>query len=57
MNADQDIKFKVNTLIIRCFTSDKVHILDWLLIKSPNLFDLQIDIYSFNCNFNRGLEI
>jgi hypothetical protein len=59
MTADQEyVYFKVNTLIIKNLKDDQVHILNWLLLKSPNLTDLQIeaDFYK-NETFNRPLEI
>jgi hypothetical protein len=40
--ADQDVKFKVNTLIICQISRNQFHILNWLLLKSPNLIDLRI---------------
>ena len=40
--TNQDVNFKVNKLIIRNLTSSQVYILDWLILKSPNLIDLQI---------------
>ena len=38
--ADQDVQFKVKTLKIIFLSSNQVHILDWLLLKSPKLTDL-----------------
>ncbi len=58
--ADQEyVHFKVNTLIIKNLIQDyQVHILNWLLLKSPNLTDLQIDADFYkNETFNRPLEI
>ncbi len=40
--ADQDVQFKVKTLIINELSRSQVHLLDWMLLKSPNLIDLQI---------------
>ena len=40
--ADEDVKFKVKTLTIWHVARNQLHILDWLLLKSPNLIDLQI---------------
>ncbi len=42
--ADQDVQFKVKTLRISELSRNQLHILDWLLLKSPNLIDLQIKI-------------
>ncbi len=54
MTADQDIQFKVNTLIIHSLTNEQVPLIDWLLLKLPNLIDLQIHTYG---NFNGSLQI
>jgi hypothetical protein len=54
--ADKDVQFKVNKLKIMDFSRDQVHILDWLLLKSPNLIDLSIDSFMINTE-GRGLEI
>ena len=43
---DQDVQFKLKTFKLRGLASNQVHILDWLLLKSPNLIDLEI-YYSF----------
>jgi hypothetical protein len=40
--ADQDVQFKLKKLIIWNLSINQIHILDWLLLKSPNLIDLQI---------------
>jgi hypothetical protein len=40
MTADEDIQFKVKSLIINGLLSEQIHILEWLLLKSPNLIDL-----------------
>ena len=41
MTNHQDVaSFKVNALSISNLASDQVHILDWLLLKTPNLKDL-----------------
>ncbi len=42
--TDQDVQFKVKTLIIWRLESNQVHILEWLLLKSPNLIDLRIEV-------------
>jgi hypothetical protein len=43
MAADQqDVQFKVNKLSIKFLEENQVHILDWLLLKSPNLIELEI---------------
>jgi hypothetical protein len=39
--ADQDVQFKVKTLNIWELKRNQFHILDWLLLKSPNLIDLK----------------
>jgi hypothetical protein len=57
MDADQDVQFKVKTLIIKHLKSNQAHILDWLLVKSPNLIDLQFYFLFPIDNFNEGLEI
>jgi hypothetical protein len=44
---NQDFQFKVKTLIIDNLASNQVHILDWLLLKSPKLIDLQIKQVGF----------
>jgi hypothetical protein len=54
--ADEYVQFKLKKLEIWQFSSNQIHILDWLLLKSPNLIDLQI--YSFGNDIDgRGLEI
>jgi hypothetical protein len=40
--ADQDVQLKVKKLIIINLSDFQARILDWLLLKSPNLIDLQI---------------
>jgi hypothetical protein len=58
MTAEQQcVQFKVKTLIIHYLASNQVHILDWLLLKSPNLISLQFKSYDRVENFDRGLEI
>jgi hypothetical protein len=54
MTADQDVQFKVKTLIIYSFKGDYHHILEWLLLKSPNLITLQI---TKNYNYHSCLKI
>jgi hypothetical protein len=56
--AAQDVKFKVKKLKIYDLASNQVHILNWLLLKSPNLIDLQFfgPMQEFE-NFSRSLEI
>jgi hypothetical protein len=54
MTGDQDIQFKVNTLIISSLTNEQVPLLDWLLLKSPSLIDLQIHTCG---NFDGSLKI
>ncbi len=49
--TDQDVQFKVKTLIIRDLSSNQVHILEWLLLKSPNLIDLRIDMLCFGDSY------
>jgi hypothetical protein len=54
--ADQDVQFKFKTLKINRLARNQFHILDWLLLKSPKLIDLQI----YDCSHDierRGLEI
>jgi hypothetical protein len=41
--TDQNVQFKVKTLIIY-HARNYVNILDWLLLKSPNLINLRIDL-------------
>ncbi len=41
MTAEEDVQFKVKSLNIGRFGSEKIHILEWLLLKSPNLINLQ----------------
>jgi hypothetical protein len=56
--ADQDVQLKVKTLKIWALSSEKLHILDWLLLKSPNLTDLQIYWFLENNDIEgRRLEI
>ncbi len=40
--TDTNIQFKVKTLFIDNLDSDQVHILEWLLLKSPKLISLEI---------------
>ncbi len=40
--ADEDVRFKLKKLKIKDFSRSQVHILYWLVLKSPNLIDLQI---------------
>ncbi len=40
--TDKNVQFKVKTLIIRDLGSNQVHILEWLLLKSPKLIFLEI---------------
>jgi hypothetical protein len=40
--ADEDVRFKLKKLEILDLSINQIHILDWLLLKSPNLIDLQI---------------
>ncbi len=40
--ADEDVQFKVKKLIINQLSRSQVYILDWLLLKSPNLIEIQI---------------
>jgi hypothetical protein len=40
--ADQDVQFKLKKLVMGNLSRNQIHILDWLLLKSPNLIDLQI---------------
>ncbi len=40
--ADEDVQFKLKKLKIDDLARFQVHILDWLLLKSPNLINLQI---------------
>ncbi len=40
--ADEDVQFKLKKLEIWDLSRNNIHILDWLLLKSPNLIDLQI---------------
>jgi len=57
--ADLNVQFKVKTLKLRNLASKQVLILDWLLLKSPNLIDFQIEQFSyveFESN-DEGLEI
>ena len=56
LRDDQDVQFKVKTLKLWSLASNQVHILDWLLLKSPNLIDLQI-FYSHDKSNERLLEI
>jgi hypothetical protein len=55
--TDQNVQFKVKTLIICKIESNQVHIIDWLLLKSPNIIELQILDFRPIDNFDRGLEI
>jgi hypothetical protein len=57
MTAEQDVQFKCKTLLIYSLKDDTLHILEWLLLKSPNLISLQFRINNRIDNFNRGLEI
>jgi hypothetical protein len=57
MTADQDVQFKCKTLDIYFLSDDTLHILEWLLLKSPNLISLQFKNSYLDFNFNRGLEI
>ncbi len=40
--ADEDVQFKLKALKIWGLSINQIHILDWLLLKSPNLIDLKI---------------
>jgi hypothetical protein len=42
--ANEDIQFKLKTLTIWGLHKTEIHILDWLLLKSPNLIDLNFRI-------------
>ncbi len=54
--ADKDVQFKLKKLKIWHFSRRHIHIVDWLLLKSPNLIDLEI--YSnMDDTEGRGLEI
>ncbi len=54
--ADKDVQFKLKKLEICNLSRDQVHIIDCLLLKSPNLIDLCI--YNLmNDTEGRGLEI
>jgi hypothetical protein len=55
--ADEDIQFKLKKLIIVHLSINQIHILEWLLLKSPNLTDLHIENCSENDIGGRGLEI
>ncbi len=57
MTADQDVQFKCKTLDIYSLKDDTLHILEWLLLKSPNIISLQLKSHNRDDNFNRGLEI
>jgi hypothetical protein len=57
MTADQDVQFKCKTLDIYSLKDDTLHILEWLLLKSPNLITLQFNTSNLDDNFNRSLEI
>ncbi len=54
--ADEDVQFKLKTLKIEQLSRNQIHILDWLLLKSPNLIDLQISSVRNDIE-GRGLEI
>jgi hypothetical protein len=57
MTADQDVQFKCKTLDIYPLSDDTLHILEWLLLKSPNVMSLQLKNSHRDDNFNTGLEI
>jgi hypothetical protein len=57
MTADQDVQFKCKTLVIYSLKDETLHILEWLLLKSPNLIFLLYKTSNLDDNFNRGLEI
>jgi hypothetical protein len=54
--ADKDVQFKQKKLKIYHLSRNQIHILDWLLLKSPNLIDLQIFLLENDIE-GRGLEI
>jgi hypothetical protein len=54
--ADQDVQFNLKNLKIRHLSTNQIHILDWLLLKSPKLIDLDIDSM-MNHIEGRGLKI
>jgi hypothetical protein len=55
--ADEDVQFKLKKLKIRDLSINKIHILDWLLLKSPNLIELDIEDWWGKDIKGRGLEI
>ncbi len=56
--ADEDVQFKVKTLTIWKVARNQLHILDWLLLKSPNLKDFTIYPFLENDDIEgRCLEI
>ncbi len=55
--ADEYVQFKLKKLKIRDLSREKIHILEWLLLKSPNLIDLQIYCPMMADIEGRGLEI
>ena len=54
--ADQDVQFKLKKLEIWHLSNNQIHILDWLLLKSPNLIDLHIRYLKDNM-WRKDLEI
>jgi hypothetical protein len=55
--ADKDVQFKLKTLKIEGLSRNQIHILDWLLLKSPNLIDFNIKDCWEMYKEGRGLEI
>jgi hypothetical protein len=45
MTAEEDVQFKVKSLNIGGYESEQIHILEWLLLKSPNLINLSFYCY------------
>ncbi len=54
--ADEDVQFKLKKLEIWDLSINQIHILDWLLLKSPNLVALKISSVRNDIE-GRGLEI
>jgi hypothetical protein len=54
--ADKDVQFKLKKLKIWHLSRNQIHILDSLLLKSPDLIDLHINSL-MNDIEGRGLEI
>jgi hypothetical protein len=54
--ADEDVQFKLKKLEIFGLSRNQIHILDWLLLKSPNLIDLNFSSSLWDNIEGRGLE-